>query len=124
MEKKLESYLYVYRKSYKMYNDISLSLSVSKFIFSASGLTAFVMLPLASLSIIAGIIEILDKSLKIAERKEEYKHCFKFYKSLLNSYRSKTLTEEQILAKEEEFIKDLNFFPIEKYIKKRGLNGY
>lgn len=124
MEKKLESWLYVYRKSFKFYNDISLSLSISKFLFSASGLSAFAFLPLAALSIGAGVIEILDKSLKVSERKEEYRQAYKFYKSLLNTYRAGLISESDLLIKEQEFIKDLNYFPLEKYMKKKNLNGY
>lgn len=124
MEQKLESWLYVYRKSYKFYSDVSLSLTVAKFLFGTSSLTAFALLPLASLSIVVSVIEIIDKSLHISERKEEYKFTYKFYKSLLNSLRAKTVSEEEALIKEQEFIKDLQYFPMEKYLKKKGLNGY
>lgn len=124
MEKKLESWLYVYRKSFKVYNDVSVSLSLFKFLFSASSLSAFVFLPLASLSVIAGVIEVIDKSLKVSERKQEYKYAYKFYKSLLNSLRANKISEEEALLKEQEFIETMNYFPIEKYIKKKGLNGY
>lgn len=124
MEKKLEKWLYVYRKSYKFYNDISLSLSISKFLFSASGLSAFAFMPLAALSMGAGVIEIIDKSLKISERKEEYKQSYKFYKSMLNSLKAGVMSESDILIREQEFVRDLKYFPLEKYMKKMSLNGY
>lgn len=124
MEEKLEKWLYVYRKSYKFYSDVSLSLSIGKFLFSTSSLTAFALLPLASLSIGAGIIEIVDKTLHIAERKEEYHYAYKFYKTLLNSLKAKVITEEDALIKEQDFVRDLKYFPMEKYLKKKCLNGY
>ena len=122
--KKFENYLYVYRKSYKFYSDVSLFLSIGKFVFSASSLSAFAFLPLASLSMVAGVIEIVDKALQVSERREEYKFAYKFYKYLLNSLKAKTISVEEALIKEEEFVKDLKYFPMEKYLKKKGLNGY
>lgn len=116
--------MYVYRKSYQFYSNVSLTLSVGKFLFSTSSLSAFALLPLASLSIAAGLVEIVDKSLQIAERKEEYKHAYKFYKTLVNSLKAGTLTEAEVLEREQEFVRDLKYFPMEKYLKKKGLNGY
>lgn len=124
MEEKLEKWLYVYRKSHQFYNKMSLALSVGKFLFSTSSLSAFAFLPLASLSIAAGVIEILDKSLQISERKVEYKYAYKFYKTLLLSLRASQITEEEALIKEQEFVRDLKYFPMEKYLKKQELNGY
>lgn len=124
MEEKLEKWLYVYRKSHRYYSNVSLALSVGKFLFSTSSLSAFALLPLASLSIAAGVIEIVDKSLQISERKEEYKYAYKFYKTLLLGLRAGKLTEADALMKEQEFVRDLKYFPMEKYLKKQSLNGY
>lgn len=116
MEDRLEKWLYVYRKSYKFYSDASLMLSVGKFMFSTSSLTAFALLLLASLSIAAGILEIVDKSLQVSERKEAYKHAYKFYKSLLNSLRAKVITEEEALLKEQ----DLSTSPWRSTLRRRA----
>lgn len=124
MEEKIEKWLYVYRKSYKFYSDVSLSLSIGRFLFGTSSLAAFALLPLASLSMVVGVIEILDRALEINERRDEYKYAYKFYKSLLNSLRANKITEAEVLIKEEEFVRDIKYFPMERYLKKKGLNGY
>ena len=46
-------------------------------------LSAFSILPLASLSLGAVIVEIFEKYLGIADRKAEYKTAFLFYLELL-----------------------------------------
>lgn len=124
MEEYLEKRLYVYRKSYNLYQKISISLSVSKFMLSASGLSAFAFIPLASLSLSAGIVEVIEKSLNILERKEEYKQCYNFYKQQLNLLKAKKISEEEVYVREQDFINNLVYFPIEKYVKKVQLNGY
>lgn len=124
MDEYLEKRIYIYRKSYNFYQKISISLSISKFILSGSGLAAFAFIPLAGLSMSVGIVEIIEKSLNILERKEEYKQCYNFYKNLLNLLKSKSITEEEIYLREQDFINTLRFFPIEKYVKKTQLNGY
>ena len=82
------------------------------------------MVPLAALSLSAGIVEVIDKAMNIVERQEEYKQSYKFYKQLLNSYKSKAITEEEVYKREEDFIKNLVYLPREKYIKQTLLNGY
>jgi hypothetical protein len=97
METYLEKKVFVYRKSYAFYSKISTTLLVSKFLFSSSGLSAFAFVPLAGLSLGAALIEILEQ-------------C--------------ELSEFDVSKRKAEFIKTLNFFPREKYIKQAKLNGY
>lgn len=124
MEEYLEKRIYIYRKSFNLYQKISISLSISKFAFSSSGLAAFIFVPLAALSLSVGIVEIVEKSLNILEKKEEYKQCYVFYKQLLNLLKSKSISEDEIYMREQDFINNLKFFPVEKYVKQTQLNGY
>jgi hypothetical protein len=64
MEKYLQKRLYVYRKSSIYFYKIGIGLSISKLLFSASGLSSLALPPLVCLSLGAGVIEILDKRLK------------------------------------------------------------
>ena len=73
MEEDLEKRLFVYRRSFKYYGTVSNAFQVSKFIFSASCLSAFALLPLATLSLGRVLINTLEKYLRIAERKADYK---------------------------------------------------
>jgi hypothetical protein len=124
MEEYLEKKVFVYRKSYAFYSKIETTLLVSKFLFSSSGLSAFAFVPLAALSLGAALIEVLEQSLKIGQRKEEYRIAYKFYKELLNLYKVKELNDSDVSKREAEFIKTTNFFPREKYIKQVKLYGY
>ncbi len=124
MESYLEKKVFIYRKSYAFYSKINTTLLVSKFLFSSSGLSAFLFIPLAALSLGAALIEILEQPLKIGQRKEEYRFAYKFYQELLNLYKAGELSESDVSKREAEFIKTLNFFPREKYIKQAKLNGY
>ncbi len=124
MESDLEKKVYVYRKSYAYYSKINTTLLVSKFLFSSSGLSAFAFVPLAALSLGAAFIEVLEQSLKIGQRKEEYRFAYKFYQELLNLYKAGELNDSDVSRKEAEFFKSLNFLPREKYIKQAKLNGY
>ncbi|GBN14802.1 hypothetical protein AVEN_109795-1 [Araneus ventricosus] len=99
-------------------------MTVSKFVLSSLGLSAFVMVPLAALSLSAGIVEVIDKALNIVERKEEYKQSYKFYKQLLNLFKSNALSEEEVYKREQDFINNLVYLPREKYMKQTLLNGY
>jgi hypothetical protein len=123
-EENLEKIVYVYRKSYAFYSKITTTLLVSKFLFSSSGLSAFAFVPLAALSLGAAFIEVLEQSLKIDQRKEEYRFAYKFYQELLNLYKAGELSDSDVSKKKAEFNKTLNFFPREKYIKQAKLNGY
>ena len=123
-EEYLEKKVFVYRKSYSFYSKINTTLLVSKFLFSSSGLSAFAFVPLAALSLGATLIEVLEQPLKIGQRKEEYRFAYKFYQELLNLYKGGELSEFEVSKREAEFIKTLNFFPREKYIKQAKLNGY
>ncbi len=120
----LEKKVFVYRRSYAFYSKINTSLLISKFIFSSSGLSAFAFVPLAALSLGATLIEVLEQPLKIGQRKEEYRFAYKFYQELLNLFKAGELSESDVSKREAEFIKSLNFFPREKYIKQAKLNGY
>ena len=124
MEEYLEKKVFVYRKSYAYYSKINTTLLISKFLFSSSGLSAFAFLPLAVLSLGATFIEVLEQPLKIGQRKEEYRFVYKFYQELLNLFKAGELSESDVSKREAEFIKTLNFFPREKYIKQAKLNGY
>ena len=124
MEEYLEKKVFVYRKSYAYYSKISTTLLISKFLFSSLGLSAFALVPLAVLSLGATFIEVLEQPLKIGQRKEEYRFAYKFYQELLNLYKGGELSEFDVNKREAEFIKTLNFFPREKYIKQVKLNGY
>jgi hypothetical protein len=119
MEKYLQKRLYVYRKSYIYFYKIGIGLSISKLLFSASGLSSLALPPLVCLSLGAGVIEILDKRLKI----EEYKLIEKFYRQLLHLYKADKINEKEINIREEEFVSNFNYFPREKYLEKVHLNG-
>jgi hypothetical protein len=125
MEKYLQKRLYVYRKSYIYFYKIGIGLSISKLLFSASGLSSLALPPLVCLSLGAGVIEILDKRLKISERIEEYtrKLIYKFYRQLLHLYKANKINEKEINLREEEFVSNFNYFAREKYLKKVHLNG-
>jgi hypothetical protein len=123
MEKYLQKRLYVYRKSYIYFYKIGIGLSISKLLFSASGLSSLALPPLVCLSLGAGVIEILDKRLKISERIEEYKLIYKFYRQLLHLYKADNINEKEINLREEEFVSNFNYFPREKYLEKVHLNG-
>jgi hypothetical protein len=123
MEKYLQKHLYVYRKSYIYFYKIGIGLSISKLLFSASGLSSLALPPLVCLSLGARVIEILDKRLKISERIEEYKLIYKFYRQLLHLYKADKINEKEINIREEEFVSNFNYFPREKYLKKVHLNG-
>jgi cystathionine beta-lyase/cystathionine gamma-synthase len=124
MEEYLEKKVFVYRKSYAFYSKIDTTLLVSKFLFSSSGLSAFAFITLASLSLGTALIEVLELSLKIGQRKEEYRFTYKFYQELLNLFKVEELSDFDVSKREAEFIKTTNFFPGEKYIKQVKLNGY
>jgi len=66
MEEELEKRLFAYCKSFKYYGNVNNAYLVSMFISSASGLSAFIMLPFASLNLGAVLIEILEKYIIIA----------------------------------------------------------
>jgi hypothetical protein len=123
MEKYLQKRLYVYRKSYLYFYKIGIGLSISKLLFSASGLSSLALPPLVCLSLGAGVIEILDKRLKISERIEEYKLIYKFYRQLLHLYKADKINEKEINLREEKFVSNFNYFPREKYLEKVHLNG-
>jgi hypothetical protein len=123
MEKYLQKRLYVYRKSYLYFYKIGIGLSISKLLFSASGLSSLALPPLVCLSLGAGVIEILDKRLKISERIEEYKLIYKFYRQLLHLYKADKINEKEINLREEKFVSNFNYFPRGKYLEKVHLNG-
>jgi hypothetical protein len=90
---------------------------------NASGLSSLALPPLVCLSLGAGVLEILDKRLKISERIEEYKLIYKFYRQLLHLYKADKINEKEINLREEEFVSNFNYFPREKYLEKVRLNG-
>src|SRR5258705_252567 len=121
MQEYIEKKIYVYRKSYKYYRNISTAFLISKCLVSASGLSAFIFLPLASLSLGAAIIQIIEDQFNFKEQEALCKKTFQFYIELLNIYQQ---GEEDILIFEENFIKTIHAIPREKYLKQMGLNGY
>jgi hypothetical protein len=125
VEEYLEKKVFVYSKSYAYYSKINTTLLISKYLFSSSGLSAFALafVSLAVLSLGATFIEVLEQLLKIGQRKE-YRFTYKFYQELLNLYKGGELSEFDVSKREAEFIKTINFFPREKYIKQAKLNGY
>jgi hypothetical protein len=113
--------LYVYRKSYIYFYKIGIGLSISKLLFSASGLSSLALPPLVCLSLGAGVIEFLDKRLKISERIEEYKLIYKFYRQLLHLYKADKINEKEINIREEEFVSNFNYFSQRKIPRKSSL---
>lgn len=124
MEEYLEKQLFVYRRSYKFFFRIGVFISVLKSFFSVLSLSGYYYFPLTLLSLGGGGLEILEKSLNISERTEEYKHAYKFYRQFLHFYKAKKLTESEINLREHDFVSTLHFFPREKYLKMVQLNGY
>lgn len=92
--------------------------------FCGSSLSGFALPPLIVLSLGAGIIEILDKSFTIAERTEEYKMTYKFYKQLHLLYKAQKINQDEVYIRESEFVANLKYLPREKYLKDVKLNGY
>lgn len=124
MESYLQKNLYVYRRSYKYYFKIGLFLSILKIMLNISGVSGIYYLPLILIGLLSSVVEILEKTLNINERIESYKFSYKFYKQLLHYYRAQKLNEDEINLREHEFNNNLNFFPLEKYLKESQLNGY
>ena len=124
MEQYLQKQLFVYRKSYQFFFRIGILLSLLKSIFSVLSLSGYFFFPLTLLSLITGCLEILEKTLKISERVEEYKHAYKFYRQFLHQYKANTLSEVEINVREQELNNNFNFFPREKYLEEAQLNGY
>lgn len=124
MESYLQKQLFVYRRTYKYYFRIGVLLSLLKSIFNVMSLSGYYYFPLTLFTLISGSIEILDKSLKIAERTEEYRHSYKFYRQFLHLYKAGKLNESEIHLREQELNNNFNFFPREKYLKEAELNGY
>ncbi|GFU97762.1 uncharacterized protein TNCV_2532351 [Trichonephila clavipes] len=104
MEEYLQKKIYVYRKSYHHYHKINITMTLIKFVLSSLGLSAFVIVPLAAPSLSVVIVEVIDKALIIVERKEEYKQSYKFYKQLLNLYKAREISEEEVYKREEDFV--------------------
>src|SRR5258705_11758600 len=121
MQEYIEKKIYVYRKSYKYYRNISTAFLISKCLLIVSGLSAFVFLPLASLSLGAAINQIIEEQFNFKEQEALCKKTFQFYIELLNIYQQ---GEEDILKFEEKFIKSVYAIPREKYLKQMGLNGF
>ena len=120
MEKYLQKRLYVYRKSYIYFYKIGIGLSINKLLFSASGLSSLALPPLVCLSLGAGVIEILDKRLKISERIEEYKLIYKFYRQLLHLYKADKINEKEINLREEEFVSNFNYLFSQREIPRKS----
>src|SRR5215475_6820149 len=92
----LEKCVYVYRRSCKDFSNLNSVLFFLKSCFGASSLTAFAFLPLAGLSLGVVVVEIIEKSLNVNEKKEVYKIAFKFYKELLLKYKAGKITMEEV----------------------------
>ncbi|GFU97707.1 uncharacterized transposon-derived protein F54H12.3 [Trichonephila clavipes] len=65
------------------------------------------MVSLAAPSLSVSIVKVIDKALIIVERKEEYKQSYKFYKQLLNLYKAREISEEEVYKREEDFVNNL-----------------
>lgn len=126
MEKYLEDRLYVYRKSYNYYYKIDTCTLVLNLILSTIGpsLGIFIDVHLAILSYITGLLLGLDKILKIKEIMIDFQKCYKFYEDLLLQYRSGKINDQDIFDKESAFKKSITTTAVEKYLKRKGLNGY
>ena len=124
MEEYLEKRKYVYRKSYKYYNNINIGMHLGEIIFTGSSLTAFVFVPLAVLSLGSAILMGLNEILNIKEKMLEFKKCYKFYRDMSLLFKSNKITEIEIYNKEHDFLDSINYFAVEKYLKKKKLNGY
>jgi len=114
----------VYCRSFKYDQNVSNALLLSKFLFSASSLSTFALLLLASLSLGTVLIEIIEKCRRITKRKAEYKIAYRFCLELLAMYISGELAYEEIIIRENELNKTLQFIPCEKYNKQEKLNGF
>lgn len=127
MEEYFKKRLYVYRKSYKYYLNCKIGISCGKAIFATSGLSGIAITPLFAISIMSVIVEIIDNefktSLNLSDRIEEYKFSFNFYSELLHLFKAQQISEEEIHLREKDFIKNLKYFPREKYLKQMKLNG-
>ncbi|UYV82493.1 hypothetical protein LAZ67_21002525 [Cordylochernes scorpioides] len=84
------------------------------------GKAAFAFVPLAALSLSASVVDIIERQLKLNERKEEYKMAMKFYKGLLNTFKINN-DEQEIYRREEEFSVDGKDLDLQKRKKKKNL---
>src|SRR5258705_12733700 len=117
MQEYIEKKIYVYRNSYKYYRNISTAFLISKCLVSASGLSAFVFLPLASLSLGAAIIQIIEDHFNF---KQQELLCTILYRIIKYFQQG----EVDILKYEENLIKTVHAMPREKYLKQMALNGF
>jgi hypothetical protein len=128
MKEYLQKRMYVYRKSYKYFLILKICSSFGKALFATSALGGIVLPPLFAIIPLSVLIEILDNqfntTVKLNERIEEYKSSYKFYSELLHLFNAKKSTEIEINLLEKDFINNLKYFPVEKYLMKMGLNGY
>ncbi|CAH1099299.1 unnamed protein product [Psylliodes chrysocephalus] len=124
MEEYLEKRLFVYRKSFNYYSQISILLLILKLFFSVSGISGYLYLPLCFISLFSGIAEIFERSIRQNERLTEYRVCYKFYKQMLDLNKAQKLNNQEIYLREKEFIENIQFFPREKYLKQAEINGY
>ncbi|UYV71716.1 hypothetical protein LAZ67_9000115 [Cordylochernes scorpioides] len=118
MEAYLEKRIYVYRKSYNYFSNINIYLLISKFVLSSSGLAAFAFVPLAALSLSASVVDIIERQLKLNDRKEEYKMAMKFYEGYrgINDFVRKTGYSQKEVS---EFLHKQDVHTLHKPIKKK-----
>lgn len=121
--KNLQSWTYVYRRSFKYYHRMSIVLFACKAAFTLGGLSAFVgPLPLLVMSVGALFVDIVDKAYKVAERANEFERIAADYRDLVNM--ATRYTPERVAERECEIKKNSKFFPREVYLKQMKLNGY
>lgn len=125
MNEYLEKRMYVYRKSYNFYNNLSLCILILKLFSSTIGSLGFIYNPiLATLSLVNGILILFEKNINQNEKISEFLIVYKFYNQIFLLFKAQKITEEEINVREKDFLENIQFFPREKYLKQAELNGY
>lgn len=125
MNEYLEKRMYVYRKSYNFYKNLSLYILILKLLSSAIGSVGFIYNPiLSTLSLVNGVLILIERNINQNEKLSEFLIVYKFYNRILLLFKAQQITEEEINIREKDLLEHIQFFPREKYLKVTGLNGY
>ena len=125
MNEYLEKRMYVYRKSYNFYKNLSLYILILKLLSSTVGSFGFIYNPILSpLSLVNGVLILIERNIKQNEKISEFLIVYKFYYRILLLFKAQQITEEEINIREKDLLEHIQFFPREKYLKVTGLNGY
>ena len=125
MNEYLEKRMYVYRKSYNFYKNLSLCILVLKLLSSAIGSVGFIYNPiLSTLSLVNGALILIERNINQNEKLSEFLIVYKFYNRILLLFKAQQITEEEINIREKDLLEHIQFFPREKYLKVTGLNRY